>query len=264
MAKGPGPTKIPSPRNQDHHKPHGLFRNPYFYGIVLSMIVAGFLLVVFFYHQGLNIGHTKFELEKATYYNENEARKDTIRFVRDSLRLLQVQYAELSKIEQGLPPGKLDSLRFLISLNDTLSSTKQKLADAKKMIQQLKNPMSATSEIAVDARQKRELAAARVTLSKIFSGSWGVIYLDSINPNTRKPYQVNFDLLTSGRYLEQDLNTCNLEGIQISDDQKTIRFTKVPVNRQDKNIEVELAKQGYGFYKGTENGRRVHYKKQQE
>ena len=124
--------------------------------------------------------------------------------------------------------------------------------------------MSTISEIGTDAGQKRELAAARVTLSKIFSGSWGVIYLDSIIPNTRKPYQVNFDLLTSGRYLERDMNTCNLEGIHISDDQKTIRFIKVPVNRQDKNIEVELVRQGYGFYKGTENGRRVNYKKQQE
>ncbi len=264
MAKAPVPTKIPTPRNQGHHKRQGLFHNIYFYGISFSLIVTGFLLVIFFYHQGLNTGHTKFELEKAMYYNENEARKDTIRYIRDSLKLLQVQYAELYKIGQGLPSEKLDSLRFLISLSDTLSVTRKKLAEAKQAIQQLQKPMNTYSETVMDGKQKSELTSVRIVLSKIFSGSWSVIYLDSIAPNTRKPYQINFDLLTSGRYLEQDMHTSNLEAIEISDDQKTIRFIKVPVNKQDKNREVELVRQSYGLYRGTENGRRVDYKKQRD
>jgi len=264
MPKAPVPTKIPTLRNQGYSKRQGLFHNIYFYGISFSLIVAGFLLVIFFYHQGLNTGHTKFELEKAMFYNENEARKDTIRYIRDSLKLLQVQYAELYKIDQGIPSEKLDSLRFLISLNDSLSMTKKKLAEAKQTIQQLQKPMNTSSETVMDARQKNELALGRIALSKIFSGSWSVTYLDSIAPNTRKPYQLSFDLLTSGRYLEKDLHTSNLEGIEISDDQKTIRFTKVPVSRQDKSIEVELVRQSYGLYRGTENGRRVDYKKQRD
>jgi len=227
------------------------------------LITAGFLLIIFFYHQGLNTGHTKFELDKATYYNENEARKDSIKLLRDSLKIVRVQYAELRKIEQGVPAEKLDSLKFLIILNDTLSITKKKLVEARQTIQQLQQRMSLTSKISTNDQRENEIVLDRIELAKIFNGSWTVIYLDSIVTRSGKRYQVNFDLLTSGRYFEQNIHAYNIEGIDISTDQKTIRFTKVPVNREGKRVEVDLLRKGFGYYKGTENGKSVDYKRQQ-